>query len=91
MFKKILGFGASALAMLGVMIGVSPASAYFESATSTPPDALAVLNLVMTVVINTTVNLAVTIFEQYWPYILVIGAIIGLIVWFKKLTGSSHK
>jgi hypothetical protein len=91
MLKKIFGFGASALAAVGVMLGISPASAFFETPTSTPPTATEVLGLVMTTIINTTVSLAMTIFTSYWPYILVIGAIIGLIIWFKRLTGSSHK
>jgi hypothetical protein len=49
------------------------------------PAATSTLSTIMTVVVNTTVDLATTVFTTYWPYILVIGVLSALIVWFKRL------
>ena len=43
------------------------------------PTATSTLDTVMTTVINTTVSLVVTVFQTYWPYILVFGILSGLI------------
>lgn len=89
---KKLYFSLSAFTLTAaglVSAAVAKASGYFS--TSTPPNPVEVLNTIMNVIINTTVSLAITIFTTYWPYILVIGAIIGLITYFKRLTGASHK
>jgi hypothetical protein len=40
----------------------------------------------MGVVVTSTVDLATTVFTTYWPYVLVIGIIAGLIGVFAKLT-----
>lgn len=69
-------------------------AAFVVSATSVfaeVPDATSTLSTIMGVIIGTTVSLATTIFTTYWPYILVIGVIIGLIAWFKRLVHSGHK
>lgn len=55
------------------------------------PSATSTLATIMTSVINTTVSLATEIFTTYWPYILVIGIITSLIVWFKKLAHAGTK
>lgn len=46
-------------------------------------DTLATLG---TVVINTGVTVATVIFTTYWPYILVFGVILGLVIWVKRVT-----
>jgi hypothetical protein len=78
MMKKILGFGSMAMLAVGAFIvsagGVSAAA---PSATST-------LDSIMTVIISTTVSLATTIFTTYWPYMLVLGVIAGLIGVFSR-------
>lgn len=43
------------------------------------PTASDTLDSIMTVIINTTVGLATTIFTKYWPYVLVFGIIAGLV------------
>jgi hypothetical protein len=40
----------------------------------------------MSSVIETTVGLVTTIFSTYWPYILIIGVISGLVAAFVKFT-----
>jgi hypothetical protein len=49
------------------------------------PTATSTLDTIMTVVVNTTVSLATTIFTTYWPYILVIGIIGALVAGFARL------
>jgi len=44
------------------------------------------LATIMDSVISTTVDLATTVFTVYWPYVLVIGIIAGLIGVFARLT-----
>lgn len=60
------------LAVLGLILGSGGVSAAAPSATTT-------LDSIMTVIINTTVSLATTIFTNYWPYILVFGVISVLV------------
>lgn len=50
------------------------------------PTATSTLDTIMTVVVNTTVDLATTIFTTYWPYVLIIGVIASLVVVFSRLT-----
>lgn len=50
------------------------------------PTASSTLSTLMGVVVNSTVDLATTVFTTYWPYILVIGIIGALVGAFAKLT-----
>lgn len=50
------------------------------------PSASSTLSTIMGVVVTSTVDLATTVFTTYWPYVLVIGIIAGLIGVFAKLT-----
>lgn len=50
------------------------------------PSASSTLSTLMGVIVNSTVDLATTVFTDYWPYVLVIGIISGLIVVFARLT-----
>ena len=50
------------------------------------PTASSTLADIMTVVVSSTVDLATTVFTTYWPYVLVIGIIGGLIGVFARLT-----
>lgn len=50
------------------------------------PTASSTLATIMGVVVNSTVDLATTVFTTYWPYVLVIGIIGGLIGVFARLT-----
>jgi hypothetical protein len=50
------------------------------------PTATSTLETIMTSVVNTTTDLATTVFATYWPYILVIGLISLLVGWFARLT-----
>lgn len=87
MMKKILGFGSVAmLAVGGLILSTVGVSAATPSATST-------LDSIMTVIINTTVSLATTIFTTYWPYILVFGVIAGLVGVFARFVhlGGARK
>lgn len=77
MKKVFMGVSAMALAVVGLVLGSGGVSAAAPSATST-------LDSLMTVIINTTVSLATTIFTNYWPYILVFGVITTLIVIFSR-------
>lgn len=84
MRKKFLFLAVPVMALTAFI--VSATSAFAEI-----PDATTTLSTIMGVIIGTTVSLATTIFTTYWPYILVIGVIIGLIAWFKRLVHSGHK
>jgi hypothetical protein len=42
------------------------------------PSATSTLATLGTVIINTMVDLATTVFTTYWPYFLVVGVLIGL-------------
>jgi len=48
--------------------------------------ATSVLATIMSSVIHTTVSIFSTLITTYWPYVLVIGAIIGLIKIFGRFT-----
>jgi len=50
------------------------------------PSATSTLDTIMSSVITTTVSLVTTIFTTYWPYILIIGVISGLVAAFVKFT-----
>jgi H+/Cl- antiporter ClcA len=50
------------------------------------PTASSTLATLMGVVVSSTVDLATTVFTTYWPYVLVIGIIAGLIGVFARLT-----
>jgi len=85
MLKKILGFGsATMLAIGGYVVSASGVGAAAPSATDT-------LDTIMTVIINTTVSLATTIFTNYWPYILVFGVITGLVIVFSRFLHIGKK
>lgn len=78
-------YGGASLAALALFVLLTNGvSAAVPSATST-------LDTIMGIIITTTVSLATTIFTTYWPYILVIGVIIGLITYFKRLVSAGHK
>jgi len=78
-------YGGVSLAALALFVLLTNGvSAAVPSATST-------LDTIMGIIITTTVSLATTIFTIYWPYILVIGVILGLIVYFKQLVSAGHK
>lgn len=49
------------------------------------PTATSTLATIMGSVVNTTVDLATTIFTTYWPYVLVIGIIGALVGVFARL------
>lgn len=55
------------------------------------PTATSTLATLGGTIINTGVSLATTIFEDYWPYILVFGVLIGLVTWIKRVVGMGHK
>lgn len=85
MIKKILGFSSVAmLAVGGYVLSAVGVSAAAPSATDT-------LESIMTVIINTTVSLATTIFTDYWPYILVFGVIAGLVGVFSRFIHRGGK
>lgn len=50
------------------------------------PTATSTLATIMSSIVDTTVSLATTVFTTYWPYVLVIGIIAGLIGVFSRLT-----
>jgi len=50
------------------------------------PTASSTLASIMGTIVSTTVDLATTVFTTYWPYVLIVGIISGLIVVFTKLT-----
>lgn len=50
------------------------------------PTASSTLATIMASVVSTSVDLATTVFTTYWPYVLVIGIIAGLIGVFARLT-----
>jgi len=50
------------------------------------PTASSTLSTIMGVVVSSTVDLATVVFTTYWPYVLVIGIIAGLIGVFARLT-----
>lgn len=81
--KKYL-LALPALVVGGLVLASNGVSAAVPSATTT-------LDTIMGIIITTTVSLATTIFTTYWPYILIIGVITGLIVVFKRLVSAGHK
>jgi len=50
------------------------------------PTASSTLATIMATVVSSSVDLATTVFTTYWPYVLVIGIIAGLIGVFARLT-----
>ncbi len=50
------------------------------------PTASSTLATIMGSVVDTSVDLATTVITTYWPYVLVIGIIAGLIGIFSRLT-----
>ena len=83
--KKLLTYASGlALAIGGYVVSAVGVGATAPSATST-------LDSIMTVIINTTVGLATTIFTDYWPYILVFGVISGLIAVFARFIHIGKK
>lgn len=81
--KKFL-FALPAFVVGGLILASGGVSAAVPSATTT-------LDTIMGIIITTTVSLATTIFTTYWPYILVVGVIVGLIAVFKRLVNAGHK
>lgn len=55
------------------------------------PSATSTLSTLGTVIINTMVDLATVVFTTYWPYFLVIGVLVGLVVLAKRLVHIGHK
>lgn len=49
------------------------------------PSALSVLNTIVGEIVSTSVAFATELFTNYWGYVLVVGAIAGIVVLFKKL------
>lgn len=81
--KKYL-LALPALVVGGMVLASNGVSAAVPSASTT-------LDTIMGIIITATVGLATTIFTTYWPYILVVGAIIGLVAVFKRLVAIGHK
>jgi hypothetical protein len=81
MFKKI---------SLGFMAIVACVGGYFvlaaKGVAAAMPTATSTLDTIMETIVNTTVGLATTVFTTYWPYVLIIGIISGLIVVFTRFT-----
>jgi hypothetical protein len=48
------------------------------------PSAVATLSTLGTVVINTGISVATTIFTTYWPYVLVFGVLLSLAIFVKR-------
>lgn len=67
----------SIVASIGYLLSAFAASADVPSATST-------LDTIMTTIVNTTVSLVTIVFATYWPYVLVIGIISGLVALFVR-------
>ena len=84
MKKVAYYFGALSLAVGGMIVSAASVFADVPSASST-------MDTIMGVIITTTVDLATSIFTTYWPYILVFGAIVGLIGVFKKFVHQGTK
>ena len=55
------------------------------------PSATDTLATLAGTVVNTGVGLAQTVFTTYWPYFLVFGVVVGLIVWIKRLMSVTHR
>lgn len=55
------------------------------------PTATVTLSTLGTVVINTGVSTATTVFQTYWPYILILGVLISLVIFVKLVIKSGHK
>lgn len=72
------------LPVLSLTIGAFVLSA--ANVFAAVPTATSTLATIMESVINTTVGLVTTIFETYWPYILIIGVISGLVAAFVRFT-----
>lgn len=49
------------------------------------PSATSTLSTLGGEVVNTTVNLATVVIQEYWPYILVVGILTALVIGLKKL------
>jgi hypothetical protein len=77
-----------------ILTGLGIVSGFLLSggiALAETPTATSTLNTIMGTVINTTVELATTVFSTYWPYVLVIGIIAALVVAFKKFAHIGAK
>ena len=93
--QKALALVRKQSAKIGVSMALTALSLFgvvqISNAATDVPSATSTLATIMGIIITTTVNLATTIFTTYWPYILIIGVILGLIHWFKKLVSAGHK
>jgi len=72
------------LPILSLVVGAFVLSA--ANVFAAVPSATSTLDTIMSSVIETTVGLVTTIFSTYWPYILIIGVISGLVAAFVKFT-----
>jgi len=73
---KILS-GIGVMSTIGYIMSAFAASAAVPSASST-------LDSIMETVVNTTVSLVTIVFTTYWPYVLIVGIISGLVGLFVK-------
>jgi len=48
------------------------------------PSASSTLSTIMSVIVSSTVDLVTNVFTVYWPYVLVIGIISGLVAVFAR-------
>lgn len=55
------------------------------------PSASSTLAELGTIIVTAFVDLATTVFTDYWPYVLIAGVITGLVVAGKKLIGIGTK
>jgi len=55
------------------------------------PTATSTLATLGGVIINTMVDLATVVFTTYWPYFLVVGVLVGLVILAKRLVHIGHR
>lgn len=55
------------------------------------PSATTTLDTLGTTIIGTMVDLATVVFTTYWPYFLVGGVIIGLVILSKRVIGMGRR
>jgi hypothetical protein len=68
-------------------VGLASAIGYVMSAfaaSAAVPSASSTLDTIMETVVNTTVSLVTVVFTTYWPYVLIVGIISGLVGLFVK-------
>lgn len=55
------------------------------------PSAITTLSTLGNVVITTGIDVATTIFQTYWPYVLVIGVLLTLAIWVKRVVRMGRR